>query len=120
MTPGTRAPIPFPFPFPYQPKRPETGRAGNPGFSTPVYCSALLAGSLDSLISLHYAPLPVRCLSADGFRNYAGGVFSNTECGTLPTHAVLLVGYVERGANESWWLAKNSCEQGLGSVARVA
>lgn len=61
------------------------------------------------------------CLHADAFRLYAGGVFSGASatesCSSAPTHALLLVGYEDRGPgtygggdNSSYWIAKNSCE----------
>lgn len=59
-----------------------------------------------------YGPVSVAYQVASDFRHYAGGVYSSTVCGSLPSdvnHAVLAVGFDHDDASgKDYWIVKNS------------
>jgi cathepsin L len=52
------------------------------------------------------------------FKNYRGGVF-NGPCGTNPTQAVLIVGYITNDRGSDFWIVKNSRGTSWGSQGYV-
>lgn len=70
--------------------------------------------SLETLL-MRYGPVPV-AVDSSGWVNYHGGIMH--ECGKVPDHAVLVVGYTQK-----YWIVKNTMgpkwgENGYAKISR--
>ena len=66
----------------------------------------------------HLGPLAVGINgSSKSFIHYKSGIFESKKCGTVPNHALLIVGYGEEETDngiEKYWIARNSWGPGWG------
>ncbi|EFX78293.1 hypothetical protein DAPPUDRAFT_305242 [Daphnia pulex] len=60
-----------------------------------------------------YGPISVAIAVTDSFANYASGVYTDTACGNVVDHAVVVVGYGKLNVID-YWIVRNSWGTGWG------
>ncbi|PQQ05588.1 ervatamin-C-like [Prunus yedoensis var. nudiflora] len=100
--------------YPYQAVQ-GTCNASQPAVQITGYEKVPANSEDDLLKAVSMQPVSIAIVaSGDEFKNYQGGVFSPTDCGTQLDHAVTAVGYGTTEDGTKYWLLKNQWGESWG------